>query len=205
MADLDDTSHKIIKDMQISLEAIKRYFTKSKCLQDEMKRIMHDLNYESQQRSNLIRQIELQAKQLNCIEKSARLKSNFAPEELSKFNDLLLATESESEREMAGISSWQEINFSETGTTESAKTEHTASTIKEKTASPAIPVVLSKAEEKLKKSCKPFLTSPVVFFKQEVINTKQQTKQCSRKRRTQIPQRKKTGITLIISYTLMQN
>ncbi|VDN95060.1 unnamed protein product [Brugia pahangi] len=166
MADIDDTSHKIINDIQISLQAIKRYFIKSKCLQNEMKRIIHDLNYESQQRSNLIRQIELQAKQLNCIEKSARLKSNFASEELTKLNDLLLATESESEREMVGISSWQEINFSETGTSESVKTEHTPSTIKKKTSLSAMPVVL-------------------------------RAKQRMRKRRTQIPQRKKTGELLL--------
>ncbi|VIO92582.1 Uncharacterized protein BM_BM8299 [Brugia malayi] len=171
MADIDDTSHKIIKDIQISLQAIKRYFIKSKSLQNEMKRIIHDLNYESQQRSNLIRQIELQAKQLNCIEKSARLKSNFASEELTKLNDLLLATESESEREMVGISSWQEINFSETGTSESVKTEHTPSTIKKKTSLSAMPVVL-------------------------------RAKQRMRKRRTQIPQRKKTEMSL---WSLLKN
>lgn len=46
-----------------------RYFVESKSLQNEIKRMVHDLSYESQQRSNLLRQIELQAKQLNCIEK----------------------------------------------------------------------------------------------------------------------------------------
>ncbi|EFO19327.2 hypothetical protein LOAG_09166 [Loa loa] len=101
LADLDDTSHKVITGIQNSLGAVERYFAESKSLQNEMKRMINDLNYESQQRSNLLRQIELQAKQLNCIEKeSVRLKSKFTSEELSKFDDLILAPESESEREV---------------------------------------------------------------------------------------------------------
>ncbi|VDM97625.1 unnamed protein product [Thelazia callipaeda] len=73
VSDLDDTSHKVSVAIQNTLEASNRYFTHSKYLQNEMQRLLNDLRYETEQRSNLLRQIELQAKQLKCIEKEVRM------------------------------------------------------------------------------------------------------------------------------------
>uniref|UniRef100_A0A915A802 PH domain-containing protein n=1 Tax=Parascaris univalens TaxID=6257 RepID=A0A915A802_PARUN len=53
--------------------AAKRYLQQSAAIQDYIRRINEELRYVSEQRTNLIRQLETQAKQLKMISKSARI------------------------------------------------------------------------------------------------------------------------------------
>uniref|UniRef100_A0A915Q0V3 Oxysterol-binding protein n=1 Tax=Setaria digitata TaxID=48799 RepID=A0A915Q0V3_9BILA len=174
IADLDDTAHKVIANIQSALEVVGRYFVQSKSLKKEIKRMAHDINYESQQRSNLLRQVELQAKQLNCIEKEVQTEFGF----------------------------WQDCDLSETAKSEISEREPKTASTREKTAIATTPSFLRKSEGKLKRSFKPIIASPVILLKPEVTDVSQNLKQISRKRRSQIPYRKKSAISL---WSLLKN
>ncbi|VDN22632.1 unnamed protein product [Gongylonema pulchrum] len=97
---------KTTEDRDDWIEKLKfaRYQSQSKSVRDEIKRLMHDLHFECDQRANLLRQVELQAKQLKVFEKSARRKPNTSTEEeLSKLDSVeAVDGDSESEKEMYG-------------------------------------------------------------------------------------------------------
>lgn len=204
IADLKDTSRIVAVDIANAITVAKRYQAQSKCLRDEVKRLMHDLRFEAEQRSNLLRHVELQAKQLKCIEKSVRPKRNSAAEkELSKLDGFILAADvSESEKDVgvgsgSSSGSWHDDKvMSETGGYEFSESEKATSCSKD-TAQADAAVSARKSEEaaiKQKSSQKQAITSAVAFASAETSEVPR--KQITWKRRTNIPPRKTTGTSL---------